>query len=227
MNGAAFCAERPLVVVSPHLDDGVFSCGALLARHPGAHVVTALAGPPPDGVDLTEWDRASGFASSAQAVAARREEDRAGLATLGAQPCWLDFPDNQYGASPDADTLATALAVVLARARPATVLLPLGLFHSDHVLTHEAARLAVDRLRVRWALYEDAIYRRYPGLRDEKLERLASEGLTLSPCTVSADTAPKRAAVACYRSQLGALGTPGRPGHDDVFADERYWRVAR
>jgi LmbE family N-acetylglucosaminyl deacetylase len=224
---SALAPERPLVVVSPHLDDGVFSCGALLARYPGARVITALAGLPPGNVALTEWDRASGFASSAQAVAARRDEDRAGLAVLDAEPCWLDFPDNQYGGSPDAEQLAAALLAVIERAGAATVLLPLGLFHSDHLLTHAAGRLAVDRLRVRCGLYEDAIYRRYPGLRDEKLRTLASEGVRLSPCTVRADTARKRAAVACYRSQLGALGTPGRPGHHDVFADERYWWLTR
>jgi len=215
-----------LLVVSPHLDDAVFSCGTLLAQHPGSRVVTALAGAPPDTSGVTEWDRASGFVTSVAAVAARRAEDRAGLDVLGAEPHWLDFPDSQYGASPDAETLAAALAGVLVETRPVSVLLPLGLFHSDHVLTHVAARLAVDRVGLRWTLYEDAIYRCYPGLRDEKLGALARDGYRLSLFTVPADTPTKRAAVACYRSQLRALGTPGRPGHDDVFEEERYWRLA-
>jgi LmbE family N-acetylglucosaminyl deacetylase len=213
-----------LLIVSPHLDDGVFSCGALLAQHPGSIVVTALAGGPREGTGVTEWDCASGFATSADAVAARRAEDRAALAVLGAEPRWLEFPDSQYGGSPDADTLAAALADIVTTARPATVLLPLGLFHSDHLLVHAAARRAVEHLGLPCRLYEDAIYRRYAGLRDEKLGALAREGRTLAPVAVAADTAPKRAAVACYRSQLCALATPGRPGHGDVFADERYWR---
>jgi LmbE family N-acetylglucosaminyl deacetylase len=215
-----------LLVVSPHLDDAVFSCGTLLAQHPGSGVVTALAGLPPDTSGVTEWDRASGFVSSTAAVAARRAEDRAGLAVLRAEPHWLDFPDSQYGGSPDAEALAAALVDVLLDTRPVSVLLPLGLFHSDHVLTHVAARLAVERVGLPWILYEDAIYRCYPRLREEKLESLARDGHTLSLVTVPADTPTKRAAVACYRSQLRALGTPGRPGHDDVFAEERYWRPA-
>ena len=211
-----------LLVVSPHLDDGVFSCGALLARHPGSVVVTAFAGGPRDGAGVTEWDRASGFTTSADAVLGRRAEDRAALARLGAEPHWLEFPDAQYGSSPDVATLAAALVAALTREPFSRVLLPLGLFHSDHLLTHAAARAALRWVGRPWSLYEEAIYRRYAGLLDERLALLARDG-ALAPLAVSADTEAKRAAVACYRSQLRALATPGRPGHADVFSDERYW----
>jgi hypothetical protein len=31
--------------------------------------------------------------------------------------------------------------------------------------------------------------------------------------------------VAFYRSQLRGLGTPGRLGHADALADERFWTL--
>ena len=49
-----------VLVVSPHCDDAVFSCGDLIA-HPRASVVTIFAGHLPSGSDLTPWDASSGF----------------------------------------------------------------------------------------------------------------------------------------------------------------------
>jgi LmbE family N-acetylglucosaminyl deacetylase len=215
-----------LVVVSPHLDDGVFSCGALLARHPESLVVTALAGgASTEGV--TEWDTAGGFSSSAEAVATRRQEDLEALALLAATPVWLEFPDSQYGGSPGVELLAEALARVITAAGPAVIALPLGLFHSDHTLTSEASLRAFAHGPAACLLYEDAIYRRFEGLRDERLEAHARAGRRLKPEVAPPESTPavKRAAVACYRSQLRALSSPGRPGYDDAFGEERYWRL--
>ena len=57
MNPSPDAARRPdgagtLAVISPHLDDGVFACGEMLAAHPGSVVVTVF----PDGAEkyLTE-----------------------------------------------------------------------------------------------------------------------------------------------------------------------------
>ena len=60
------------VVISPHLDDAVFSCGDWLATHPGAIVMTVFAGVPRDGALHTEWDNRCGFADASHAILARR-----------------------------------------------------------------------------------------------------------------------------------------------------------
>ncbi|HEX6364363.1 MAG TPA: PIG-L family deacetylase, partial [Albitalea sp.] len=152
-----------MLVVSPHLDDAVLSCGRRLAAHPGGVVVTVFAGTPRDGERLTDWDARCGFAGAAQAMAARRDEDRAALARLRARPVWLDFLDAQYGETPALEAVREALAHVLGEARPDTVLYPLGLFHSDHLLAHEASRLALAaHPRVRALAYEDVPYRGVP-----------------------------------------------------------------
>lgn len=218
-----------LVVLSPHLDDGVLSTGARLARHPGALVVTAFAGRPPAGGELTPWDTRCGFGPGDDVMGRRREEDRAALHVLQAEPLWLGFLDRQYAPSPPVADLAAALREVMEQAGPATVLVPLGLFHSDHALLHEAALVLMEAgAGQEWIAYEDVPYRRLPGLVEERVGHLHALGLAPErlPCERGPAPARKRAAVACYRSQIRGLGTADRPGHGDAFAPEGYWRLA-
>lgn len=230
----AFAGAGPVVIVSPHLDDGVMSCGCLMARltrRRAVVVATLFAGHGRVPAALSDWDRAAGFARGSDPVTARRAEDRAALAILGAGHRWLPFCDSQYGASPTAAAVAQRIAALTARcAEPAVLLFPLGLFHSDHRLARDAVSLLMRRQAPRqpWFAYEDALYRRLPGLVASAVTRLRRSGLTLTSVRFAADAAAVRAkarAVACYRSQLRALATPGRLGHADAFAEERYWRV--
>lgn len=218
-----------LVVVSPHLDDAVFSCGELLASSPGATVVTVFAGMPAESWPLPDWDAACGFASARQAIAARRREDRAALERLGAQPCWLGCLDRQYRRGSDAEGAASRLARAFHRHAPGTVAIPLGLFHDDHREARCAAlRLMAARKGWNWLAYEEAIYRRIPGLVEESLAELRCARIGLEafePGTGGQDPYRKRSAVECYASQLRGLATVGRPGHADAMAPERYWRL--
>lgn len=216
-----------LLVVSPHLDDAVFGCGALLAAHPGSTVLTVFAGMPSAQVPLTDWDRRCGFARSADVMPARRAEDRAALALLGARPLWLDFLDAQYaqGNVVPEEALASALQRAIERHRPDAVVLPMGLFHADHARVHAAGlRLLRGAVQPLWLAVEDALYRRRPGLLQQRLVRLAREGVVATPAfpPLLADPAPKRRAVAAYASQLRAFGD-GIPA--DLATPERYWRL--
>jgi LmbE family N-acetylglucosaminyl deacetylase len=218
-----------LVAVSPHCDDAVFGCGALLARHPGAVVLTIFAGRPPV-YGLTGWDEAAGFGAGDDVVAARRAEDRAALAILGATPVWLEFLDSQYGRSPSVTEVAAAVETGVLGANADAVAVPLGLFHVDHQLAHEAALVVACRHpELRWFAYEDAIYRRVSGLIDDRLDRLRNQGFRPAAADLRVHDGPdlKRRAVACYASQLRALSAPGFPGYDDVFEPERFWRLTR
>jgi LmbE family N-acetylglucosaminyl deacetylase len=147
-----------VLVVSPHLDDAVFGCGELLAAHPGGIVVTVFAGAPMHYRALTEWDAAAGFSVGQDIMAARREEDRRALAMVGALPLWLDYCDSQYQRPPPAQMLAAALEGTLARHEPDTVVVPLGLFHSDHKLVHEAALITLKRCQRRTCSPTKTVY---------------------------------------------------------------------
>lgn len=218
----------PLAVLSPHLDDAVFACGELLSTRPGALVITLFAGRPSGTLPLMPWDAASGFSPGDDVIGLRREEDRSALARLGAQPLWLDFLDAQYAPSPEPEQIASALDGVLSGTNLDTVYVPLGLFHSDHALTHTAAlRLLRRRPEFHWFAYEDAIYRGIDQLLSARLRQLAGDGVVAAPAGASSGghLGQKRRAIACYRSQLRALRTPGRPGYADALLPERYWRL--
>jgi LmbE family N-acetylglucosaminyl deacetylase len=217
-----------LAAISPHLDDAVLGCGDLLARHADAVVVTAFAGRPASYPELTSWDARAGFEPGADVVMARRREDEAALAILGARPLWLGFPDPQYGARPSQRDLLDALAQALDEVAPNVVAVPLGLFHDDHVLTADAAIDAMRRGPTRtWLAYADAIYRGVPGLVGDRLQLLTRMGLDLRPAEVSCQPASrhKRRAVGCYRTQVRALESSWDGGVSDAFEPERYWQI--
>lgn len=216
--------------ISPHLDDAVFACGRLLASAPDAIVATVFAAPPPVGSALTEWDRAAGFASGDDVVACRREEDRQALAALDAWPLWLDLPDSQYAPAPPLAKVVGQLRALLVQCEPQAVFFPLGLFHADHRLTRQAVLALLPACSgCHWYAYEDALYRRLPGQREAGMTAVLRAGLTPYPAyfaEVDEAAGRKHRAVACYGSQLRALGTPGRPGHADLVAAESYWRIS-
>lgn len=125
-----------LIVLSPHFDDAVLSCGGLIhhAARQGRHVevLTVCAGDPPPGplspfaASLhARWELESTDSATPTAVAARRSEDARALARLGAQGAYLDLPDAIYRrAGPGASWLVTDLASLFAgedAAEPDTV----------------------------------------------------------------------------------------------------------
>jgi LmbE family N-acetylglucosaminyl deacetylase len=214
--------------LSPHLDDAVFSCGEVIASMPHAVVATVFAGRPPGESAPTSWDVQCGFADGDDVIGARRFEDRQALDTLGAEPMWLDFCDDQYGRTPSADALAETIAGLLAAWQPHAVFSPLGLFHSDHRRTSDAALSVMTRFPViEWHAYEDAIYRRLPGLVDQRIASIRQAGFEAQQAGLAITPLAhelKCRAIACYRSQLRALAT--RRGHEDALRPEAYWHIA-
>ncbi|TQJ91465.1 PIG-L deacetylase family protein [Streptomyces sp. SLBN-31] len=78
----------PLVVLSPHLDDAVLSCGALMAhtrQHAPVTVVTLFTtgAPPPYTLSARRFLHLSGMRDAEELYAARRAEDRDVLTAMG------------------------------------------------------------------------------------------------------------------------------------------------
>ncbi|NUO87097.1 MAG: PIG-L family deacetylase [Cupriavidus sp.] len=221
-----------VTVISPHLDDAVFSCGGLIAAARAARVVTVFAGVPPADMPAPDWDQAAGFASAEQAVLSRRREDNHALTMLGAHAVWLDFWDSQYGRRYTAPQLADALHTVLLTQTEGVVVAPLGLFHSDHALVHDACRLlmlaaaaaAAAPSPVQWLYYEDAIYRRMPGLLQQRLVQCRDSGLRATPVNlpVAQYLTQKSYALNAYQSQLQLFSEDRLC---DLCAPERYWML--
>lgn len=216
------------LVISPHLDDGVFGCGELLARSPGSLVVTVFAGIPAPGTPAPDWDRRAGFLHADQAMRHRRAEDRAALSALDAVPLWLDFLDDQYGERVEDEAIAAQLAAVIDAHPGHGVVAPAGLFHSDHERVHRAALSLWPRVpgARAWWCYEEAIYRRVDDLAERRRATWRDQGWHAErvalPAGEPAAREAKARAVRSYASQA-ALLDDGRL--DDTAAPETYWRL--
>lgn len=215
-----------MLVVSPHLDDGVLSCARVLAAHPGSVVLTVLAGGRVDWSDVTEWDRLSGFRAGEDVVAARRIEDEKALARLGAFPRWLEWPQGTYAAGPlDRSAVVDDIAAAIEDVDPAMVALPLGVYHSDHLLTHDLGREASRRAPTRkWLVYADQPYALdKPEEAASRLDDVRGD-VRLTPTRLpSASPLRKWRALARYRSQRRSLGR--QLIRRCAWAPEQYWQM--
>ncbi|OXI92352.1 MULTISPECIES: PIG-L family deacetylase [Burkholderia] len=221
------------LVVSPHLDDAVFSCGRLLAAAPGSIVVTVFAGIPPRDAPAPPWDRRAGFQRADEAVRARRDEDRRALARLDARPVWLDFLDDQYGTPAASAAIAARVAREIDAHAGFGVLAPAGLFHRDHLQVQQAALSLLDRARAShdaarvWRFYEDVPYRRIAGLMARRVSGWRERGWIAHPASAPAGDrtdaiAAKADAVAAYASQIALFDPHMRA---DLKEPETYWRL--
>jgi LmbE family N-acetylglucosaminyl deacetylase len=237
--GTVSAAElERIVVVSPHLDDAVLGCSYLLAAHPGVVVVTAFAGRPDRYPDPPgHWDALGGFGPGDEVHVARRAEDAAALARFAARPVWLDFVEHSYLDRADwirPHEVVDALDEAVRAARPTAVFAPFGLANPDHDCTHDAAMLVRERMQAdgdgaAWFCYEDMGYQHIPGLLAWRISALFRRAVWPTPAAVPVDVdhERKRAAVACYPTQVRALEAEwGLLRKLDAPAPEQYWRLA-
>lgn len=161
-------SAKNIVILSPHLDDGVFSLGAtaLAQRAAGASVriVTAFANDPESDAAATEWDVRSGFDSVQDSALARRREDALACRLVGAEPDWLTFPSGDYRTSLDETALADSIVGSCAEAD--LVFVPaFPLVHPDHALLARVTLAAASRLP-ELALYVEQPYAAWEWVRE-------------------------------------------------------------
>lgn len=214
------------IYLSPHLDDAALSCGGQIftATQRGGRVliVTITAGDPVAPVSEyaaslhTRWELVD-------ATEARRQEDLAASAILGADALHWDVPDCIYRVDEqdkpfyvsDADIFGAVAPAemilvdeleaqmrVLPRAQYVVAPLAVGQ-HVDHQLTRLAAEQAYGSGALLY--YEDYPYAQQPGKLAQTLEgedaRWLAEVVALDERTLAA----KYDAVAAFRSQLSTF----------------------
>jgi len=226
-------AVRPVLAVSPHLDDAVLSAGGRIARMTGAgHPVTVftlfagLASGPYSPVARRfheEWG------ISGDPVSHRREEDLRALGWLGAQAVHGEFPDAIYRtdrtgrwilddrscsadrvAHDEADLTTRAserIRALIADLRPSLILTCASVGkHVDHVLTRDAVRAAVGMTGVRLEFWADLPYLEVPSQAlDESLLSRAGEHAAVPFPLDAREWLAKVSAVGEYTSQHAAL----------------------
>lgn len=210
------------LIISPHLDDAVLSCGQLMAGRRGVTVATVFAGVPADPAMSTTFDRDSGFQNAAEAVAARRVEDVAALDVLGARPEHLNFSDGQYEQYASEDAITKALGRLAGKVNPSMIVGPVGLAHPDHHTVRRCFQRLIRHDVEAWA-YEDMPSRvLYPEEVPDALNWW--RGMGHKPELGFIGTGPpdlKERAVDAYRSQEWAL----RRHLHCYMAPERFWRM--
>ena len=230
---------RRALAVSPHLDDAVFSAGALLARlaRDGWQVtvctVFTRSVPHPSGFALAcQLDK--GLQASVDYLALRRAEDAAALAVLGAAPDWLDLPEAPHRGYDSAAALFTdpreddagvveaaagRLREAIGRSRPHLVLACQAVGgHVDHV---QAVR-ALDRVRpaVPTLWWTDFPYAARPAAAQRRPLAARFAALTrLDHAPDEALLALKRDACLAYVSQCG-FQFGGAAGLERLLAGE-------
>lgn len=126
---AAFGAG-PLLLISPHFDDVVLSCEAIIGGDQAVDILNVFTSAPAEGM-LSEWDRRCGFAAPGEAMEARAREDSAALSGTAHRRHELGLLESTY--APDGRSQAEAAILTewvdrwLARMPgPALVGLPAG-----------------------------------------------------------------------------------------------------
>jgi LmbE family N-acetylglucosaminyl deacetylase len=192
--------QRRIVVVSPHLDDGVLSLGAAMAAwargDTQVELLTVLACDPDSSAPSGGWDRRGGHATEGESARARREEDRRACDVLGVTPRWLPFGSVDYDRHGTDDDVRDAVVDVVRGADE--VLLPgCPLTHPDHAWLSRL--LAEGELgAARLGRYAEQLYVRREGAEPPSSFRR----LPTSP----RDRLAKWRAIREYRSQLPLLG---------------------
>jgi LmbE family N-acetylglucosaminyl deacetylase len=213
----------PVLVVSPHDDDGVVGCGGLIASLPAPPTVVIAS------------DGALGYHTLAEReefVARREREAFAAYAAIGVPPeriVFLRYPDmsvrnyQNWVTSSGEPGAYQALFRVVRTARPATLLVPSERdFHPDHRVVAEASLVAAVQAR------ETLM----PDLGDPvPIARLLAYQVweRLPACThrfplADPDTRAKRGAIAAFASQRDAFARMTELG-TLRYDEERYGLV--
>jgi LmbE family N-acetylglucosaminyl deacetylase len=198
-----------VVVVSPHLDDGVLSLGAAIAswarRGARVELLTVLACDPDSEAQTGGWDARAGFRTEGEAARARRDEDVRACAILGATPVWLAFGSIDYERHGEEEAVRAAVASAVDGAD--AVLLPGSpLSHPDHAWLAGVLVGGVPFRRL--GFYAEQPYTRRGGSEaDAWLEDALGGTLRFEPVPASSrDRLAKWRAIRKYRSQLPLLG---------------------
>lgn len=199
-----------VTVVSPHLDDGVFSVGASIrALSRTGHtvrVVTIFANDPESSEPVGDWDRSCGFETRAEAALERRCEDQRACGLLGADTHWLPYPDSENRSGVVRAELADMLRPRLSHGLVLTPIWPLT--HPDHLLATELI-LETVRPRSRIVGYVEQPYAslqllaRIRGRSPHPAALMGGKGYTVQ--TSPGDWLKKCHALSQYQSQLKSL----------------------
>jgi LmbE family N-acetylglucosaminyl deacetylase len=220
----------PVLVISPHLDDAVLSCGQLIGMCERTTIATVLAGFPA-GVHGGWSGRTTGLPIAREANSRRREEDLLASHRLGARSVWFDILAQEYCPSPPPferlarihEAVATAIATTGAR----TVCLPLGVTHPDHVAVSDAVIQVALSSKLTFFVYMDMPYgQARPDHVKRRLRNMRRHVGIDDATLLVGDLQAKQEAIDAYASQVVELHRGFGRYFDRLLTEpEQYWRI--
>jgi LmbE family N-acetylglucosaminyl deacetylase len=225
--------DEPTLLVSTHLDDAALSCSYFIKQNPDITVVTALAGAP-DRYTINDWNsQTTGKVFAPDAIELRRQEDAAAMRYLGAKAIWLDFWDAIYLDGDNGSQhqlLSAALSDIIIAQQPKTLLVPLGVYHSDHIDVANACKSLIGSVPTSYIYLDLAYGIAYPYLVNDRLQQLQAEGFTLEATDLSTPTGNiKEQAFAYYSSQYhitkDGFNNNNLAYDESLVIPERFWKV--
>lgn len=242
-------SAAPELLLSPHFDDAVFDCWALVSSERDVQVVNVFAGAPAPG-DVAAWDAMTGAGDSAARVRERIAEDARALARAGRTPRNLANLDAQYRsrlARVSLDALDSQLAAPVTGVARVHATAGIG-GHRDHALVRDYACLLA-RSGIPVTLYADLPYcilHGWPHWVDGRepdphrdVERYWLSFLAGVPGMPSlrsarverlddAAAASKLAAMRCYETQFACLDYGGRGllSDPEIHRFEVSWEIS-
>ncbi|MEZ5643679.1 MAG: PIG-L family deacetylase [Burkholderiaceae bacterium] len=216
---------RHLLLISPHLDDAVFSAAGLLrAAADRSTVLTVFTEGTPG--DASAWTRAAGFADTPSEFAARRAEDLRAARHLSGRFIHAGLHSGQLDDVQARHHIARWLGENASTGEDTLVLLPAGAggqnpytawtswrtrllrrpfgapAHGEHGLVRDLFWHALADRPCRAGFYADLPYVWKQGDRALHDELVTRHGGSLTPVRLQPDVADKLAAAACYTSQM-------------------------
>lgn len=236
------------VIVSPHLDDAIFSLFGTLGGDSEVIVITVCAGLPEVGTPPSGYDHLTGSNDPTQRMKLRRKEDEVACDIAEWSFVHLDFLDAPYVASKCQFEVTQALRETLP-SNTSEVYIPAAIGeHPDHTLVRDAA-LALELGDSDRYLYADYPYAatygwpsRITGLETQEfldIDYFYSLALDSLPKTIlgpeivtsltSKDSEAKLEVMRLYTTQFEAMEKGPSLGlsHPDRLAYELMWKLLR
>lgn len=240
--------EAPIVVVSPHPDDAVYSLSGLLGGNNNVRVLTVCSGLPDPGTPPANYDLLTKSKDPHERMKTRRQEDREACESLGWTVEHLDHLDAPYLKSGhDTKSMEDDIFQFL-KTGPLSLWFPAAIgSHSDHIAVRDVVLAMLPKIQnVAAFAYADYPYAAYYGwghrvaamepdflsieaYYDRSLAKIKEYGVC-SPSVVAlseSQVGAKLAAMKMYRTQFDAMemGPSKVLTHPERIAYEMYWTV--
>ena len=231
------------IVLSAHYDDAVLSLGGFLANQKNTALVATFFTENASTTSETQWDKISGFGSSAESFVKRSAENSNALHLLGTQKVDYSYVDFQYRTVDQSTKIVKELTESIKSLIEKNKTFDLKVYgpaffgdvitHPDHKLLHQAfiavAKSYVNNPQVSFFMYEDFPYIQTFNKNnnfDLKLfiEKNEKVSLTSTPLNLlSADVLLKEKAIAQYKSQMQAFSYL----HENILSENKSFTSTR